>query len=170
MSKVQFWKKSTTVQWVYGNYNQVCQIYQKYNFESKSLHTIKDGIVRRRCIRYVKSTILKANHNSLIRFCSATIGVSDMSKVQFWKQITTHWPVWLSVFLVYQICQKYNFESKSQRGHVCPHLSQRCIRYVKSTILKANHNKDPELCLLKKGVSDMSKVQFWKQITTFQRV
>ena len=114
MSKIQFWKQITT-------------FIRIFSFE-------------KRCFRYVKDTILKANHNSLLQPCAA--------------------------ILLFPICQRYNFESKSQQ-RACSLKSLRgCFRYVKDTILKANHNRSVLFILLYHVVSDMSKIQFWKQITT----
>ena len=35
------------------------------------------------CFRYVKDTVLKANHNTLYAVITTLIVVSDMSKIQF---------------------------------------------------------------------------------------
>ena len=66
--------------------------------------------------------------------------VTDMSKIQFWKQFTTE-PI----------------------GEIA---KESCYWYVKDTILKAIHN-----CIVTPFspiwvVTDMSKIQFWKQFTT----
>ena len=66
------------------------------------------------CFRYVKDTILKANHNPY--------------------QSTLH------VKQLFPICQRYNFESKSQPKLSEEDIKINCFRYVKDTILKANHN------------------------------
>ena len=63
-----------------------------------------------------------------------------MSKIQFWKQFTTNTRYLSIMFLLYSICQRYNFESNLQ--------PQRHNRYIQ------------------KAVFDMSKIQFWKQFTT----
>ena len=41
------------------------------------------------CLRYCKSTIFQANHNSNLTKPSSTIVVCDTAKVRFFKQITT---------------------------------------------------------------------------------
>ncbi len=92
----------------------VCPIYQKYNFESKSQRGVFRLERRHRCVQYIKSTILKANHNRVKRAC-----------------------VLLGVCPIYQ---KYNFESKSQPSGFLLSQSTGCVQYIKSTILKANHN------------------------------
>ena len=119
------------------------------------------------CFRYVKDTILKAIHNSGAEANDGCIVVSDMSKIQFWKQFTTVYKATKKKNELFQICQRYNFESNSQ--HKTPYRRTRigCFRYVKDTILKAIHNLyifNLEWCYV---VSDMSKIQFWKQFTTW---
>ncbi len=70
-----------------------------------------------------------------------TIGVSDSSKLQIQKQITTHKYTHPSSTRVFPIVQSYKFKSKSQP-----------IRYIVT---------------FPSGVSDSSKLQIQKQITTF---
>ena len=140
LSKIQFWKQITTVTTEAIADNAVFQTYQRYNFESKSqliLQTLTHG---QRCFRPIKDTILKANHNEFCEGLTETIGVSDLSKIQFWKQITTQSSVMIR--------------------------PTRCFRPIKDTILKANHNSMTTLFYPISGVSDLSKIQFWKQITT----
>ena len=90
-------------------------ICQRYNFESKSQLRITRRQRQNRCFRYVKDTILKANHNE-------TVYDENLKRL-------------------FPICQRYNFESKSQ--HLLGNIrhNERCFRYVKDTILKANHNR-----------------------------
>ena len=66
------------------------------------------------CIRYVKDTILKAIYNP----CPCD-------------------PI---SYLLYSICQRYNFESNLQQLKAGPCAPFGCIRYVKDTILKAIYN------------------------------
>ena len=93
------------------------------------------------CIRYVKDTILKAIYNEIKNLSSSLPAVFDMSKIQFWKQFTTK---------TIKLC--YN---------------NRCIRYVKDTILKAIYNTMIGIEIRILAVFDMSKIQFWKQFTTY---
>ena len=114
MSKIQFWKQFTTAY-----------------FNSISV---------RSCYWYVKDTILKAIHNNFKNIQTKLKVVTDMSKIQFWKQFTTvrlFLERWRKLLL---ICQRYNFESNSQRSY-----------RMRSALLV---------------VTDMSKIQFWKQFTT----
>ena len=66
------------------------EVSQRYNFESKSQH---------------------------IQICVAKIeDVWSKSKIQFWKQITTENHALKSFVQMYEVSQRYNFESKSQRS------------------------------------------------------
>ena len=67
-----------------------------------------------------------------------------MSKIQIWKRITTRIVVDIFDFQLYLICQRYKFESESQR------------RLPVSPVASA--------------VFNMSKIQIWKRITTFLRL
>ena len=89
-----------------------------------------------------------------------------MSKIQFWKQFTTDYNHFLWLYLLYSICQRYNFESNLQRKEVWEPNRPNCIRYVKDTILKAIYNVLAHGNLSRPTVFDMSKIQFWKQFTT----
>ena len=90
-------------------------ILQKYDFSSKSqlMNTgLADGT---RCLRYCKSTIFQANHNSRWFLTSSKRVVCDTAKVRFFKQITT--------------------------AGCCGGAAAGCLRYCKSTIFQANHNQ-----------------------------
>ena len=91
-------------------------------------------------MRYCKSTIFQANHNTRRLRARNMPVVCDTAKVRFSKQITTKF-------------------GRSYKG-----IS--CLRYCKSTIFQANHNI--LLFLRKIGivVCDTAKVRFSKQITT----
>ena len=93
------------------------------------------------CIELYKDTILKANHNALKTLKNSTSAVLSYTKIQFWKQITT------SMY-------KYN-------NNIC------CIELYKDTILKANHNSHVPRAWHHKAVLSYTKIQFWKQITTW---
>ncbi len=69
-------------------------------------------------MKYVKDTILKANHNETTYRCT--------------------------LLMLYEVCQRYNFESKSQLPDTAKLHSHGCMKYVKDTILKANHNTTKE--------------------------
>ena len=166
LSKIQFWEQITTDTLVHPSALRVFQTYQRYNFESKSQLAIFAPILIYRCFRPIKDTILRANHNFRIASFTGFTGVSDLSKIQFWEQITTISATLMVWNWVFQTYQRYNFESKSQHRPAKSHVCWRCFRPIKDTILRANHNC-PYISTFKTfGVSDLSKIQFWEQITT----
>ena len=115
-------------------------ICQRYNFESNLQLIAVNALILYCCIRYVKDTILKAIYNVLF---SHYINLS-----------------------LYSICQRYNFESNLQLYKARRQICNRCIRYVKDTILKAIYNLIVLYLYTVRAVFDMSKIQFWKQFTT----
>ena len=103
------------------------------------------------CLRYCKSTIFQANHNGNKLPTMPKKVVCDTAKVRFFKQITT-WR-WRAAILskLFAILQKYDFSSKSQPALITSLLTSCCLRYCKSTIFQANHNRKPpcrSCCLL----------------------
>ena len=93
---------------------ELCEICQRYNFESYSQHQAGDAFSCARCVRYVKDTILRAIHN-------------DSALHRIYLQLC-------------EICQRYNLESYSQLGNILCRITNCCVRYVKDTILRAIHN------------------------------
>ena len=86
------------------------------------------------CLRYCKSTIFQANHNLLL-FLSRTLPVvCDTAKVRFFKQITT-------ITSVYEVANG-------------------CLRYCKSTIFQANHNKPFLMLISSKLFAILQKYDF----------
>ena len=141
MSKIQFWKQFTTNTEMWNRQNALYSICQRYNFESN---------------------LQQYRPRSVFKYA-----VFDMSKIQFWKQFTTHCGEIIISPLLYSICQRYNFESNLQHA-IGKEMSERCcIRYVKDTILKAIYNRWYALSYSRAAVFDMSKIQFWKQFTTY---
>ena len=96
--------------------------------------------MRSSCLRYCKSTIFQANHNAYQETLAAKRVVCDTAKVRFFKQITTNF-----VADAITIC---------------------CLRYCKSTIFQANHNRLIAEHKMYSVVCDTAKVRFFKQITT----
>ena len=166
-------------------------ILQKYDFSSKSQHTLNAIHLYKSCLRYCKSTIFQANHNCSLPFFTASRVVCDTSKVRFCKQITTRQPRELPTLGLFAILQKYDFSSKSQLSWkknvfylvVCDTAKVRffkqittatiifvtfsgCLRYCKSTIFQANHNQALTNLCRPCVVCDTAKVRFFKQITT----
>ena len=64
-------------------------ILQKYDFSSKSQLRLSQCLLAKRCLRYCKSTIFQANHNTIIVAIAFYQVVCDTAKVRFFKQITT---------------------------------------------------------------------------------
>ena len=88
MSKIQIWKRITTIPVFLQRYKKLYLICQRYKFESESQ-------------RY-------------IHVLPELIAVFNMSKIQIWKRITTKKGKWNGNRLLYLICQRYKFESESQ--------------------------------------------------------
>ena len=167
MSKIQFWKQFTTVWLTKNTTNMLYSICQRYNFESNLQHVYGRIKTILCCIRYVKDTILKAIYNSFYGNRLLLCAVFDMSKIQFWKQFTTRDLLQENRVKLYSICQRYNFESNLQHIRIWIISLFCCIRYVKDTILKAIYNAREYGILSSFAVFDMSKIQFWKQFTTY---
>ena len=120
------------------------------------------------CLRYCKSTIFQANHNSPCRAGYNHFVVCDTAKVRFFKQITTISIEVAKFAKLFAILQKYDFSSKSQRPYWCRCRCSCCLRYCKSTIFQANHNTVITFLSLTMVVCDTAKVRFFKQITTYK--
>ena len=140
-TKVQIFKQITTGIDKLTRNKRLFQIPQRYRFSSKSQRHCLDL-----CQRWV---------------------VLDTTKVQIFKQITTAWDRHILYLWLFQIPQRYRFSSKSQ--HINTHLYRHfsCFRYHKGTDFQANHNP-----VRAKGhyigvVLDTTKVQIFKQITTY---
>ena len=95
------------------------------------------------CFRYHKGTDFQANHNRSWLFSRPSEVVLDTTKVQIFKQITTLIDLIYSFGQLFQIPQRYRFSSKSQR----------------------TFSRSAFACV----VLDTTKVQIFKQITTYFR-
>ena len=120
--------------------HQLFQIPQRYRFSSKSqraglgsgfsnvvLDTTKVQIFKQIttpsrtlaisacCFRYHKGTDFQANHNRSPLLISTHQVVLDTTKVQIFKQITTHLEKVRYREALFQIPQRYRFSSKSQQ-------------------------------------------------------
>ena len=113
-AKVRFFKQITTFGVMKNKVFGLFAILQKYDFSSKSQPPPNLRAAPGCCLRYCKSTIFQANHNSTLQRMWATP--------------------------LFAILQKYDFSSKSQLEIPIPHTSASCLRYCKSTIFQANHN------------------------------
>jgi len=168
MSKIQFWKRITTLYKLFFAVKLLWLLCQRYNFESESQPTILSSTLRFSCDCYVKDTILKANHNKEEVYSYNDQAVTAMSKIQFWKRITTTGKRCAESNQLWLLCQRYNFESESQLAAISVFRDLSCDCYVKDTILKANHNLYVVIIRIQIAVTAMSKIQFWKRITTEQ--
>ena len=165
-AKVRFFKQITTAIAPIAHGVMLFAILQKYDFSSKSQRPLYSFNALGCCLRYCKSTIFQANHNSMICLIGLLIVVCDTAKVRFFKQITTNLLVHILLFLLFAILQKYDFSSKSQLFGRTFCGKFRCLRYCKSTIFQANHNQTLTEKEQTAVVCDTAKVRFFKQITT----
>ena len=94
------------------------------------------------CFRYHKGTDFQANHNYVVISTLLPYVVLDTTKVQIFKQITT-----------------YGNGNPTYLG---------CFRYHKGTDFQANHNRNRCRGAIRQVVLDTTKVQIFKQITTYQ--
>ena len=139
-AKVRFFKQITTCRHLVCRPIQLFAILQKYDFSSKSQPGPLSNTLWICCLRYCKSTIFQANHNGYHITLYNPLVVCDTAKVRFFKQITT-------------LIDWYA-------------LRMGCLRYCKSTIFQANHNRKHKFLAPHMVVCDTAKVRFFKQITT----
>ena len=166
-SKIQFWKQFTTRQAKESCPMTLYLPRQRYNFESNSQRSSLTQTTPKGCICRVKDTILKAIHNDHQRTYPLIFAVFAASKIQFWKQFTTRPAKESCPMTLYLPRQRYNFESNSQRSSFTQMTPKGCICRVKDTILKAIHNYMNITSLTLLAVFAASKIQFWKQFTTW---
>ena len=93
------------------------------------------------CFRYHKGTDFQANHNHLVCLIGRLLVVLDNTKVQIFKQITT---TMVDMLII-----------------------SGCFRYHKGTDFQANHNTYKTNRTSRRVVLDTTKVQIFKQITTW---
>ena len=143
-TKVQIFKQITTYSVTAACDITLFQIPQRYRFSSKSQHCSYRSSSLSCCFRYHKGTDFQANHNGCIEFPVMLHVVLDTTKVQIFKQITT--------------------------DRDLPSCQKGCFRYHKGTDFQANHNDLHASWALSRVVLDTTKVQIFKQITTYQLV
>ena len=139
-AKVRFFKQITTYSNSSSHDSELFAILQKYDFSSKSQRNKELHKSVLSCLRYCKSTIFQANHNTF-------------TTIYVYKQL-------------FAILQKYDFSSKSQPQKHLFTAPAGCLRYCKSTIFQANHNWIWYMIEIQAVVCDTAKVRFFKQITT----
>ena len=171
------------------------QIPQRYRFSSKSQLDCMSKITMLSCFRYHKGTDFQANHNIAAQCEHLPQVVLDTTKVQIFKQITT---VRVPSGLCLR-CFRYHKGTDFQANHNwCDKLwywravvldttkvqifkqittqyctlsaTLGCFRYHKGTDFQANHNKKIANDAAERVVLDTTKVQIFKQITTFLRL
>ena len=167
ITKIQFWKQFTTIHYDVGLTQKLYSVLQRYNFESNLQRNVTRHIFYIHCIQYYKDTILKAIYNGYIDRGQDMTTVFSITKIQFWKQFTTVWQHWLRLMVLYSVLQRYNFESNLQPMTGRVEIANYCIQYYKDTILKAIYNHAGNLLRFLKTVFSITKIQFWKQFTTF---
>ena len=140
-TKIQIWKQFTTPGQLPISCVPLYYPIQRYKFESNSQPARRRGHAWSGCIIRYKDTNLKAIHNS---YCS-----------------------WHFNHKLYYPIQRYKFESNSQPSFVDIVPSSGCIIRYKDTNLKAIHNKGLALIAALKVVLSDTKIQIWKQFTTF---
>ena len=169
-AKVRFFKQITTKRTFFYAIVRLFAILQKYDFSSKSQPATASSPQGSSCLRYCKSTIFQANHNGSTTTPRTIRVVCDTAKVRFFKQITTGNAKWYTHTKLFAILQKYDFSSKSQLKNASLLFLVGCLRYCKSTIFQANHNKFFYFMNRNTVVCDTAKVRFFKQITTQKRI
>ena len=118
------------------------------------------------CVLSYKVTNLKAIHNWMNVRNRSQADVYYPTKLQIWKQFTTHQVHIQAAIAMCIILQSYKFESNSQpQGHQ-PHPLQRCVLSYKVTNLKAIHNSFVTDDMIDPDVYYPTKLQIWKQFTT----
>ena len=143
------------------------QIPQRYRFSSKSQLAKGAGGEEARCFRYHKGTDFQANHNVSPDAKIGNFVVLDTTKVQIFKQITTIKASDFKTEELFQIPQRYRFSSKSQQNIASIKEINGCFRYHKGTDFQANHNVSLIFQVIRSVVLDTTKVQIFKQITTW---
>ena len=166
-SKLQIQKQITTEKCSATYRNRVFPIVQSYKFKSKSQPRLREGFCLIWCFRQFKVTNSSLNHNPPYAIHQRVAGVSDSSKLQIQKQITTRSSSIRSRVGVFPIVQSYKFKSKSQPPRREMRAVEGCFRQFKVTNSKANHNSGAWSIRRCCGVSDSSKLQIQKQITTY---
>ena len=132
---------------------------QRYKFESKSQPYWSITTTSGCCFQWFKGTNLKANHNTGSSAIARPTAVSNGSKVQIWKQITTPEQAYHVVSGLFPMVQRYKFESKSQRYRKRMIKEERCFQWFKGTNLKANHNESGNSKFRAGAVPNSSKIE-----------
>ena len=152
MSKIQIWKRITTVLLILYFKTKLYLICQRYKFESESQllvdpNQVNDAVFNMSKIQIWKriTTGLQGKNTveKLYLICQRykfesesqliyveggnSPAVFNMSKIQIWKRITTYTVKGLFRILLYLICQRYKFESESQQNCLISSFMLGCI-------------------------------------------
>ena len=120
--------------------SKLCHPIQRYKFESNSQQVGGRYWQSTGCVIRYKDTNLKAIHNTSTIAFATTSAVSSDTKIQIWKQFTTHQERLHGARKLCHPIQRYKFESNSQ----------------------PLRNSTKSLS----AVSSDTKIQIWKQFTT----
>ena len=113
---------------------------QRYEFFSKSQHSVTLLYDQKRCCLPYKGTNFSANHNSLWIDASADTDVVYPTKVRIFQQITTaELVVYYTLQMLFTL-QRYEFFSKSQLLFALLLFLFRCCLPYKGTNFSANNN------------------------------
>ena len=119
MSKIQIWKRITTVDSLLSSLSLLYKNLAVFNMSKiqiwKRITTIKTHAVEQVKL-YLICQRYKFESESQLKELSADmkLAVFNMSKIQIWKRITTTTFQPNVVAVLYLICQRYKFESESQ--------------------------------------------------------
>ena len=139
-TKIQIWKQFTTSDCRCVFASKLCHPIQRYKFESNSQQVGGRYWQSTGCVIRYKDTNLKAIHNTSTIAFATTSAVSSDTKIQIWKQFTTHQERLHGARKLCHPIQRYKFESNSQ----------------------PLRNSTKSLS----AVSSDTKIQIWKQFTT----
>ena len=165
-TKIQIWKQFTTVAQYFVHRVRLLRSVQRYKFESNSQQQLKYNSRPPSCCDQYKDTNLKAIHNCSARICIAPLVVAISTKIQIWKQFTTHARGVRPYAMLLRSVQRYKFESNSQPMALLMASTVCCCDQYKDTNLKAIHNRRSTMFCWFFVVAISTKIQIWKQFTT----
>ena len=113
-TKIQIWKQFTTCWDRQSLRVMLCHPIQRYKFESNSQRLQTFFAHTEGCVIRYKDTNLKAIHNSPGYRQERIVAVSSDTKIQIWKQFTTHALRLRCQLMLCHPIQRYKFESNSQ--------------------------------------------------------
>ena len=139
-TKVHIFKQITTIIGKLFTEVGLLLLPQRYIFSSKSQQRTTTCLYNVSCCCYHKGTYFQANHNRSRVNHSVHVVVVATTKVHIFKQITTHYPIYVGL--------------------------HGCCCYHKGTYFQANHNYYRKVVYRSWVVVATTKVHIFKQITT----